>query len=133
MNGSTKWERWDSLLANGTMDPGAMTSFNHYAFGSVADWIHQKIGGLEPGEPGWKTVLVAPEPGGNITSANATYLSPYGMVRSTWDVTDDGFKLEVHIPPNARAEVVIPDGKNQTVRVGSGIHRFALDEYVMPE
>ncbi|KAJ4405712.1 hypothetical protein N0V91_005019 [Didymella pomorum] len=133
MNGTTTWERWDSMLPNGTINPGEMTSFNHYAFGSVADWIHQKIGGLAPAEPGWKTTLVAPEPGGNITSANATYLSPYGVVRSTWNVTDAGFALEIQIPPNARADVVLPDGKNATVRVGSGIHNFALEGYVLPE
>ena len=110
-----------------------MTSFNHYGFGSVADWIHQKIDGLAPAEPGWKTTLVAPEPGGNITSANATYLSPYGVVRSTWNVTYARFALEVQIPPNARADVVLPNGKNVTVRVGSGFHNFDLDGYVLPE
>lgn len=133
MNGTTTWERWDSMLPNGTINPGEMTSFNHYAFGSVADWIHQKIGGLAPAEPGWKTTLVAPEPGGDITNANATYLSPYGVVRSTWNVTDAGFALEVQIPPNARAHVVLPDGKNETVKVGSGIHNFALEGYILPE
>lgn len=88
---------------------------------------------MAPAEPGWKTTLVAPEPGGNITSANATYLSPYRVVRSTWNVTNAGFALEVQIPPNARADVVLPDGKNETVRVGSGIHNFALEGYTLPE
>lgn len=133
MNGTTTWERWDSLLPDGSINPGEMTSFNHYAFGSVADWIHQKIGGLAPGEPGWKTALVAPEPGSHITSANATYLSPYGVVRSTWNVTQAGFNLEVQVPPNARADVVLPDGRNETVRVGSGIHSFAVEGYTIPE
>ncbi|KAH6642002.1 bacterial alpha-L-rhamnosidase-domain-containing protein, partial [Boeremia exigua] len=132
MNGTTTWERWDSMMPNGSINAGEMTSFNHYAFGSVADWMHSKIGGLAPGEPGWKTTLVAPEPGGNIRSANATYLSPYGVVRSTWNVTSAGFALEVQVPPNAGADVVLPDGKNQTVRVGSGIHNFALEGYVLP-
>jgi alpha-L-rhamnosidase len=132
MNGTTTWERWDSMLPDGSINPGEMTSFNHYSFGSVADWIHQKIGGLAPGEAGWKTVLVAPEPGGNITSANATYLSPYGVARSTWNVTDSGFKLEVQIPPNARADIVLPGG-SEKVRVGSGIHNFAMEGYVLPE
>ena len=133
MNGTTTWERWDSMLPNGTINPGGMTSFNHYAFGSVADWMHQKIGGLAPGEPGWKTTLVAPEPGGNIMSANATYLSPYGVVRSTWNVTNAGFALEVQVPPNARADVVLPGGRNETFRVGSGIHNFAVQGYTIPE
>ncbi|KAF3039633.1 hypothetical protein E8E11_006295 [Didymella keratinophila] len=121
------------MLPNSTINPGEMTSFNHYAFGRVADWIHQKIGGLAPAEPGWKTTLVAPEPGGNITNANATYFSLYGVVRSKWNVTEAGFALEVQIPPNARADIVLPDGKNETVRVGSDIHNFALEGYVLPE
>jgi len=132
MNGTTTWERWDSMLPDGEINPGEMTSFNHYAFGSVADWMHQKIGGLAPGEPGWKTVVVAPEPGGGITRANATYLSAYGWVRATWNVTDEGFNLEVRIPPNARADVVLPDGNNETLRVGSGTHGFAVAGYTVP-
>jgi len=52
MGATTTWERWDSLLPDGSVNPGSMTSFNHYAFGSVADWLHQKIGGLAIGAPG---------------------------------------------------------------------------------
>lgn len=54
MNGTTTWERWDSMLPDGRVNTGSMTSFNHYAFGAVADWIHATIGGLAPAEPGWK-------------------------------------------------------------------------------
>lgn len=133
MGGTTTWERWDSLLPNGSVNPGSMTSFNHYAFGSVADWVHQKVGGLAPAEPGWKTVKVAPEPGGNITYAKAGYLGPYGMVNSSWTVGDAGFNLEISVPPNSKAVVTLPGGNGETKEVGSGKHDFKVEGFKMPE
>jgi alpha-L-rhamnosidase len=132
MGGTTTWERWDSLLPNGSVNTGSMTSFNHYAFGSVADWIHQKIGGLAPKEPGWKTIQVAPEPGAGVEWAKAGYLSPYGMVNSSWTVDGSGFTLEVTVPPNAKAQVTLP-GSRETIEVGSGKHDFQVDGYISPE
>ncbi|KAI5918074.1 extracellular glycosyl hydrolase family 78 protein [Camillea tinctor] len=131
MNGTTTWERWDSLLSDGSLNPGEMTSFNHYAFGSVANWIFQVIGGLAPAEPGWKTVKVAVEPGANITHAKASYLSPYGKISTDWHVDSDGFHLELVVPPNSNAEVTLPRSKNGTVRVGSGTHHFDVPEFRM--
>lgn len=133
MGGTTTWERWDSLLPNGTINGSGMTSFNHYAFGSVADWVHQKIGGLAPATPGWKVIQVAPEPGGGITNADASYLSPYGQVSTSWTVGSQGkgFNLEVVVPPNSQAEVVLP-GSKKTETVGSGKHTFQDDTFEMP-
>ncbi len=67
MGATTVWERWDSMLPDGTINPGQMTSFNHYALGAVADWMHRVVGGLAPLEPGYASVLVAPQPGGGLT------------------------------------------------------------------
>ena len=53
MGATTVWERWDSMLPDGTINPGEMTSFNHYALGAVADWMHRTIGGIAPAEPGY--------------------------------------------------------------------------------
>ncbi len=53
MGATTIWERWDSMLPDGTINPGQMTSFNHYALGAVADWMHRIIGGITPVEPGY--------------------------------------------------------------------------------
>ncbi len=66
MGATTMWERWDSMLPDGTINPGQMTSFNHYALGAVADWMHRNIGGIAPLEPGYSRVLIAPQPGGGI-------------------------------------------------------------------
>ncbi|KAI6493257.1 hypothetical protein MCOR13_007823 [Pyricularia oryzae] len=126
MNGTTTWERWDSMMADGTINPGEMTSFNHYAFGSVADWIHQTVGGLQPAEPGWKKVKVAPVPGGGITSADAIYVSGYGQVRCKWSIRGGQFMLEVWVPPNSRAEITLPRSGRST-EVGSGYHVLSED------
>jgi alpha-L-rhamnosidase len=127
MGGTTTWERWDSLLPNGTVNPNQMTSFNHYAFGSVANWMFRTIGGLAPAEAGWKTVRVAPVPGGNITAASASYRSPYGKAETDWQVDGSGeFTLKLVIPPNSNAEVVLPGGNDKVMKVGSGTHSFKV-------
>lgn len=123
MNGTTTWERWDSMLPDGTVNTGSMTSFNHYAFGAVADWIHTTIGGLAPAEPGWRTIKVEPIPGGGITGAETRYVSPYGTIELKWWVDDAGFHLDLSVPPNTRADVKLPKSQ-ETLRVGSGIHNF---------
>jgi alpha-L-rhamnosidase len=131
MNGTTTWERWDSLLPDGSLNPGSMTSFNHYAFGSVANWIHQTVGGLAPAEPGWKTIKVSVVPGGNITSGRASYVSPYGTVATDWRVDADGFTLQLVVPPNTHAEVTLPGGNSTVQLVGSGAHEFTVPDYHM--
>lgn len=135
MNGTTTWERWDSMLPNGSINPGSMTSFNHYAVGSVAAWIHSVIGGLTPAEPGWKRINVEVIPGGELTTANTRFLSPYGLVSTNWwfgDGSDNernaaGFHLVVKVPPNTRADIKLPaaDGEKGEVKdVGSGTHEY---------
>ncbi|KAL4931948.1 putative rhamnosidase [Aspergillus undulatus] len=122
-NGTTTWERWDSLLPNGTVHPGEMTSFNHYAFRSVSSLVHRVIGRLSPLAPGWKRILIAPVPGGNLTWAESRFVSPYGKVRSSWWIEEDGFHLDVQVPPNARADVKLP-GNGKTKAIGSGTYSF---------
>ncbi len=75
---TTVWERWDAMLPGGTVNPGTMTSFNHYALGAVADWLHRSVAGLAPAEPGYRRIRFAPQPGGGLTHASATQRTPYG-------------------------------------------------------
>ncbi|KAI6084112.1 glycoside hydrolase family 78 protein [Hypoxylon rubiginosum] len=128
MGATTTWERWDSLLPDGSLNTGEMTSFNHYAVGSVANWIYQVVGGLAPADPGWKTVKVSVIPGGNLTWAKASYLSPHGKISTQWEVDEAGFHLHLEVPPNVYADVTLP-GNGQTQRVGSGTHEFSDTEF----
>ena len=85
MGATTIWERWDSMLPDGTINPGEMTSFNHYALGAVADWMHRTIGGIAPLEPGYSKVLIAPQPGGGIRWARS---STPNQTRQNFDLLD---------------------------------------------
>ncbi|KAL4891329.1 bacterial alpha-L-rhamnosidase-domain-containing protein [Aspergillus ambiguus] len=105
MNGTTTWERWDSMLPNGSLNTVEMTSFNHYAVGSVGSWIHENIGGLSPAEPGWRRSNIDVKPGGGDTSDETRFLSPYGLVGARWVVEEgkecEESKLDVTVPPNS--------------------------------
>ena len=125
MGATTIWERWDSMLPDGRINPGQMTSFNHYAFGSIANWLHSVAGGLSPLAPGWKKFKVQPVLGGNLTSAEARFDGPYGMIESSWRLEGQKMFLSVTGPSNATAEVVPPsENTNEAVTVGSGRHEF---------
>ncbi|KAL4787090.1 bacterial alpha-L-rhamnosidase-domain-containing protein [Aspergillus varians] len=127
MNGTTTWERWDSMLPNGSVNPGQMTSFNHYSVGSVGSWMHENIGGLSPVEPGWRKFNVNVTPGGNLTHAETSYLTQYGLAESNWRIDGEKFRLTVRVPLNTEAVVTLPgrprNGKKKVV-VGSGVHQF---------
>lgn len=122
MGATTVWERWDSMLPDGSINPGEMTSFNHYALGAVADWIYQVIGGIRPAAPGYDEVLLTPTPGPGLDWAKGTLDTRHGRVESGWRRTGDGVVVEVLVPDGIGAQVVLPDGSAH--RVGAGRHTF---------
>ncbi|WP_231563005.1 family 78 glycoside hydrolase catalytic domain [Microbacterium mangrovi] len=120
---TTIWERWDSLLPDGTVNPSGMTSFNHYAFGAVGDWLHRVVAGLAPAAPGYRQLRVAPQPPRRgLTSASARLRTPYGTAESAWVLDGGALQLTVRVPVGVTAEVVLPSGAQHTVRHGE--HRF---------
>lgn len=124
---TTMWERWDSMLPNGEVNPGEMTSFNHYCFGSVVSFLCERLGGLDCTSPGWKTIRVAPQPGGDITSAQVKQWTPWGGISVQWQLNDGLFKMEVEVPPLVTAEIVLPSKPGKAVIVGSGHWSFSSE------
>jgi alpha-L-rhamnosidase len=122
MGATTVWERWDSMLPDGTINPGEMTSFNHYALGAVADWLHRSVGGISPGAPGYSKVRIAPVPGEGIEWARTSLKTPHGTVRVEWRLDDAALHLEARVPQGVQADVVLPGGEHRSV--GGGRHRF---------
>lgn len=121
MGATTVWERWDSMLPDGTINPGQMTSFNHYALGAVADWMHRTIGGLAPLEPGYDRVLVAPAPGGDLTWATTSLETRHGVVEVRWRRDDDGrVTVETSLPEGVTG-VLRLEGRPDT-DLASGMH-----------
>jgi alpha-L-rhamnosidase len=111
------------MLPDGSINPGDMTSFNHYAFGAVADWLHRTVAGLAPAAPGYRRLRIAPRPGPGITSAAATHETPYGTAAVSWTLEGSSFGLELTVPASSTAEVSLPDGSAPFL-VGSGRHSF---------
>jgi len=120
MGATTIWERWDSMLPDGTINPDQMTSFNHYALGAVADWMHRTVGGLAPVEPGYRRIEIQPRPGGGLTYARARHLTPYGLAECAWEIENGNISLDVVVPPNTTALVSLPGSSEPPVEVGSG-------------
>jgi alpha-L-rhamnosidase len=109
--GTTIWERWDGWVeGRGFQDPG-MNSFNHVAIGSVGEWMWRFIGGICPDEdaPGYENVIIAPVPGGGLTSAKAVHHTIRGPVSVSWHLHAGELTLEAAVPPNMTATVIIPD------------------------
>ncbi|GAA1958046.1 alpha-L-rhamnosidase [Agromyces allii] len=123
MGATTIWERWDSMLPDGTVNPGDMTSFNHYALGAVAGFMHRVIAGLDTAAPGGTQLRIAPRPGGGLTQASASHLGPLGLASSSWRRDGESFTLEVLIPVGATARVHLPDG-SEVRGLGAGRHTF---------
>ncbi len=105
---TTIWERWGSIQPDGSFGDNGMNSFNHYSYGAVGDWMYQHIGGIRPLAPGYKKVLIAPQPGGTLTHAATRFDSPYGPISSRWEITSGLLHLTVEIPANTSADVMLP-------------------------
>ena len=130
MGGTTIWERWDSMRPDGSVNPGEMTSFNHYALGAVADWLHRTVGGLAPAAPGYRRIDIRPHPGGGLRHARARHRTPYGLAECAWRIAAEQIEVEVVVPPNTTARITLPNNDAVPVEVGSGTYRWS---YPYPE
>ncbi|MFD1718754.1 alpha-L-rhamnosidase [Georgenia deserti] len=125
MGATTVWERWDSMLPDGTINPGQMTSFNHYAFGAVADWMYRRLAGLAPAAPGYRQLRIAPVPVAGIEHASARHETPYGVAEAGWRAAGDGDLLvRAVVPANTTAVVELPG--TAPYDVGSGRHEWTV-------
>ena len=112
---TTIWERWNSYTKDkGFGDPN-MNSFSHYAFGAVCSWIFTNVAGIDSDTPGYKHIVIKPQPGGGITCAKAAYNSINGPIATDWKLDDGKFTLMVTIPANTTATVYIPAKNSDAV------------------
>lgn len=130
MGATTMWERWDSMLPDGSINPGEMTSFNHYAFGSIAKFLYERVAGLKRTEPGWKKCRIAPCIGAEFEEASASHDAPMGLVSCSWKTINigekqNGLELNVTVPQGMVCEVILPEGSGELQRtIGHGEWRF---------
>ncbi|MBK7878355.1 MAG: family 78 glycoside hydrolase catalytic domain [Planctomycetes bacterium] len=117
---TTTWERRDGFVpGRGFADPG-MNSFNHFAFGSIGEWMMGWLVGLRPDEKqvGWKHFVVAPAPTQKVTHAEGAYDSIVGRIEASWTKTQAAFELDVLVPANASATVVLPAADGVAITEG---------------
>jgi hypothetical protein len=98
-----------------------MNSFNHYSLGSVGQWLYEYVAGIRAATPGYGHVIIAPEPG-ELEWARAEYRSVRGPIISAWRQDGDTFQLEVELPANVTATVLVPGA--EAVDDGPGRHTF---------
>lgn len=124
---TTIWERWDSILEDGSVNPGEMTSFNHYALGAIADWMHRTVAGLAPAEPGYRKLRIAPRPLRSLLYANTALETPYGLAGVAWKRDGNGIVVEATVPAGTTAVVSMPDG-SEDFEVGSGQYTWDVPD-----
>jgi alpha-L-rhamnosidase len=118
MGATTIWERWDSMLPNGEVNPGDMTSFNHFAFGSVADWMHRTIAGIRPITPGWQQIAYRPGLESGLKHASASHDTPYGLASISWRRTLNTVKIDVRVPVGVIGLLEQSDGTREPLAPG---------------
>ncbi len=126
--GTTMWERWDGWTAERGFQTPAMNSFNHYALGSVGEWLFETLGGLapDPAAPGFGRAIVRPHPDPRIGRAGVTRRTPTGDFEVSWACGDGSLTLEVAVPPGGTAGVHVPTGSRgwRSLEIGPGRQMF---------
>ena len=136
---TTIWESWDAITEDGRPN---QTSFNHYAFGCVEDWIFREVAGLNAAMPGYKRIRFTPGIDSGLDWAEASHMTPYGETSIRWEKAGDGYRLRVVVPANTEADIFFPsedytrDGRRvaaedgvlaigmRAISVGSGEYEF---------
>ena len=111
---TTVWELWNGDTANPAMNSG-----NHVMLvGDFVIWLYESLAAIksDPAEPGFKHIIMKPEPVDGITFARASHRSPYGEIRSEWKREGEQFEWKITVPPNSRATAFIPCNDQTTLR-----------------
>ena len=130
LGATTIWERWNSLLPNGTISNIYMNSLNHYSYGSVCESIYSRIAGLRNIAPGWKKVIVKPQLNYRMKNMKFSYESISGKYEITWKWLDKRFNLVVTVPYGCEAEIILPNGISHNVNDGTYNYECDLERNI---
>lgn len=121
---TTVWEHWDGIKPDGTMWSTDMNSFNHYAYGAVADWMYGVAAGInsDPERPGFEHIIFRPVTDGRLSFVKASIDTRRGTVKSEWRRENGKVKYTFTVPEGSCASVVLGDREYE---VGAGVHEFS--------
>ncbi len=116
---TTLWEHWDNIKPDGSFWSEDMNSFNHYAYGSVGDWVFRVACGIRPLEAGFAKIRIAPNPDPRLHQLSGTLDTVRGRIRSAWKYTENSIRYEIDTP--AETEIIV---NGRTYHVGKGHYLF---------
>jgi len=123
LGATTIWERWNSLNPDGSTSSTGMNSLNHYAYGSIVEWMYRDMCGLNPSAgddvtTGFRRALIAPKPDKALEWVKACYQSAAGIFESGWRIGEKGsLTFEFAFPFNTEAQVVLPDANRGEITI----------------
>lgn len=119
LGATTIWERWNSVMPDGHMNPEGMNSLNHYTYGSIAGWMISWLCGIRPAAPGYRQVILEPRPDKRLGEARAELETAAGKFICGWKYDGDAVSYEITVPFDATAELRLPDTDPQSLQSGS--------------
>ena len=119
LNGATTiWERWDGWTKHKGFQDVSMNSFNHYALGSVGEWLRRGVVGIDTDGAGYREVTIAPVMDRAYDFVEGWYSSVNGELKTRWEWTDEGYRLHATVPANVDARIVLPGSADTQVTEG---------------
>lgn len=128
---TTMWERWDGWTPEKGFQTASMNSFNHYAYGAVADWMVSTVAGIQfdAAQPGYRHIIFKPRPGGSITWAEARLRTPHGEAFIRWERVNKKLRIEIAVPSASTATLWLDARWDHRSRdLAPGHHQFDVDE-----
>ncbi len=125
LGATTVWERWNSVLPDGKISGTGMNSLNHYAYGSIAEFLYRYTAGIQRASPGYRTVIIAPQPTPMLAWADCSYDSAAGKYRVRWEILDnEEIKIMIEIPFNAKAQLILPGYEGNVKELEAGNYEY---------
>ena len=120
LGATTVWERWNSLLPDGSISGTGMNSLNHYAYGSIVDWMYRNLCGLNPVEeaPGYKRAVIRPMPDPRIRSAKMRMDTASGRYIVEWWYDGERIQYSIYVPFDCTARLILPNGDQHELEPG---------------
>ena len=125
LGATTVWERWNSLLPDGTCSGTGMNSFNHYAYGSVMEYVYGYVAGIRPSKAGFRHATIAPLPNIRLGHVACTLDTVSGKYVSNWNIAENGdVTIHIEVPFGCSAEVTLPRSGKAPFTVESGCYDY---------
>ncbi|MCI6998255.1 MAG: family 78 glycoside hydrolase catalytic domain [Eubacterium sp.] len=136
LGATTVWERWNSVGEDGVISDTGMNSLNHYAYGSVMEFVYAYVAGIRPLEPGFKRAVIAPHPDVRLPQIECLFDSANGLYVINWEIKRDGtFAAHIEVPFGCEAEVELPEYPDGKMILSAGSYDFSyrpLRDFLKP-